>query len=133
LPSIHVALSGGGKCSAKEVIVQMIIAIRTKPAQQALNNIAISGVAVLDFLGDSSSFHQGSSINDAFGGWFYFPFAGVIAAHYSQRESFTYTVPNGLPDGVYTVYIGTLQANGDTFSGGYARIIVGEKALPPVP
>lgn len=102
-----------------------------------LSGVSLSGVAVFDFLGDSSSFQQGSSINGIFGSWMYFPVSTPIAASSSYAGSFTYVIPAGTPNGVYTVFIGNLNATIGTTSvaypGDYTRFVVGSGSLPAAP
>lgn len=99
----------------------------------ALSNVALGGVAVLDFLGDSSGFQEGSSFNDAFGGWNFHAVPGTITANSIYSGSFTYIVPANLPEGVYTIYIGSVEANGKSYPGDYTRLVIGAQSLPPAP
>ncbi len=99
----------------------------------ALTGVSLSGVAVMDFLGDSSSFQQGSTINGVFGDWMYFPLSNTINANSSYTGTFTYAIASTMTPGLYTVYVGTLNANGVAYPGNYIRFAVGIGTIPPAP
>ncbi len=98
-----------------------------------LTDVSLTGVAVMDFLGDSSSFQQGSTVNGVFGDWMYFPLSNTINASSSYTGTFTYSIPSTMTPGLYTMFVGTLTANGVAYPGNYIRFSAGSDTLPPSP